>query len=131
MRFGSAPVMVNGSTSASFVTPGVNVSQAWAFSFQANYRAFAAGTTGHVKIQVSNDNITPILSGSGSASAQVTNWADLGVAASTSATIGSTAITSTFLNAQNVSANWARLSFVLGSGTGEGAMSVNYFGKDA
>lgn len=133
MKFASAPVLVTGSMSGNIFSQPVNVSQAWAFSFQANYSGVDAASVaglGNLKIQVSNDNPAFVMSGSGSSN--IRNWADFpggapaGVAGSTSTVAGSSSM---MLNCQNPGVNWARLAFVAASGSG--IMSANYFGKDA
>lgn len=123
MRYGSTAIVTNGSMSQSFNSIGVDTSQHWACSIQANY---SGSGLGDMKIQVSNDNPakSPIDQESDPA-ARVTNWATY----SSSSTTGAAGSTSFIVNLANPGFRWTRFTFT--ASTGSGVMSVNYFGKGA
>ncbi len=132
MRFSNASMLTNGSMSGTALSNGINVSQEWAFSIQANYTgdtAPAVAGLGTMKLQISNDNvqINPSGPGSGDPAAKVRNWCDYGgTLSSTSGVAGS----STFMwNISSPGFTWVRFAYVAASGTG--VISVQYSGKGA
>lgn len=130
MRFGPSVLLTNGSMSGSFTTFGVDLQQDWIYSIQANYSGVdgvSVAGAGTMKLQVSNDNPAPPLSGppGSDSAAAVKNWTDYtGSAASTSSAIGS----SSFLwNVLYPGYRWVRMAYTAVSGSG--VMSVNFIGK--
>lgn len=130
MRFGPAILLTNGSMSGNFTSFGKDLQQDWIYSIQANYTGVNAASVagaGTMKLQVSNDNPIPPLSGPPAAdpAAAVQNWTDYtGSLSSTSSVTGS----SSFLwNVLYPGYRWVRMAYVAASGSG--IMSVNFIGK--
>lgn len=131
MRFGTAPILTNGSMSVTTYSNGVDLQQDWIYSIQANFSGVNAASVcglGTLKLQVSNDNPSQLAqtgpSGQNPA-ANVQNWTDYtGSLASTTAVAGS----SSFLwNALYPGYRWVRMAYVAASGTG--IISAQFFGK--
>lgn len=127
MRYGSAPLLVNGSMSSSLFGHGIPLDQAWIYSIQALWSGPALGT---LKLQISNDNVAKQLSGpvsSADPAAYVVNWTDYsGSFSSTSATSGS----SNFMwNVLYPGYAWVRPVYTAASGSGQ--LSFQYFGKSS
>lgn len=131
MRFGSANLATNGSMSGSFFSNGIDLQQEWIYSIQAIWTSTSSASQaglGTLKLQISNDNVAPLLSGPpypANPAANVVNWTDYsGSLSSTSLTTG----TSSFMwNVLYPGYRWVRMGYVAASGTG--MMTVNYFGK--
>lgn len=125
MRFGTAPLLTNGSMSASLTSHGIDLQQDWIYSIQA---LWSGPSVGELKLQISNDNPSPQLSGPAGGldpAAKVVNWTNYsGSASSTSATAGS----SNFMwNVLYPGYRWVRVAYTAVSGSG--ALSVQFFGK--
>lgn len=130
MRFGSAPLLVNGSMSQSFTSNGIDLQQEWIYSIQAIWNSTSSASVagaGALNLQISNDNPLPPLSGppGSDPAAAVRNWTNYsGSFSSVSASSG----TSSFMwNVLYPGYRWVRAVFVTSTGTG--VMNINYFGK--
>lgn len=125
MRFGSAPLLTNGSMSGNIFSSGIDLQQEWIYSIQALWSGPSVGTLG---LQISNDNPSPPLSGppnGADPAARVVNWTTYtGSLASTSAVAGS----SNFMwNVLYPGYRWVRVTYTALSGSG--SLSCQYFGK--
>ncbi len=124
MRFGSANLVTNGSMSGNVTSNGIDLQQEWIYSIQA---LWSGSGIGELKLQVSNDNPSPPLSGPAGTdpAAKVVNWTTYsGSASSTSATSGS----SNFMwNVVYPGYRWVRVVYTATSGSG--ALTCQYFGK--
>lgn len=131
MRFGQAPLLVNGSMSGNLASNGIDLQQDFLYSIQANYSGINASSVagaGTMKLQVSNDNPARQLSGPplGTDPAYgVQNWTDYcGSLSSTSSVAGSSSI---LWNVLYPGYRWVR--FVYTAVSGSGVMSANFMGK--
>lgn len=130
MRFGSAPILTNGSMSTGATSFGIDLQQEWAFSIQAVWTSTSSASQsglGTLRLQASNDNaVVPMSGPPGTDPAiNVVNWVDVsGTFSSTSLSTG----TSNFMyNVSFPGYRWVRLVYTAASGTG--IMSASYFGK--
>lgn len=131
MRFGSAPMVVNGSMSGSITSHGIDLQQDWIYSIQAiwnNTGTEVSAGAGSLNLQISNDNVPIVLSGPSNGTdpaVNVVNWTNYsGSFSSVSATAG----TSSFMwNVLYPGYHWVRAVYTASSGTG--VMNINFFGK--
>lgn len=130
MRFGYAQLTTNGSMSSGFTSFGIDLQQEATYSIQAIWTSTSSASSaglGTMKLQVSNDNPAPPLSGPPGTdpAAKVVNWSDFSsTLASTSLTTGTSNFVFTVYPA---STRWVRFVYVAASGTG--IMNVQFFGK--
>lgn len=104
MDFIPKQVATNQSMGASFVTTGVDVSNADLVSFQGVWSGGGA-PNGTFTVEVSNDNVADV--------ADVTNWTTYG-----SSSISITADGDLGYSIPNIGYRWARVRYVRTSGTG-------------
>lgn len=132
MRWGSAPLVTNGSMSGNITTHGIDLQQDWIYSVQANwYGILGAPVTsgaGTFKLQVSNDNVVVVPSGPAGGTdpaVNVINWADY--TGTSQAIVAANGSSSFMWNVVYPGYRWVRLVYTQSSGTG--VLNVNYFGK--
>lgn len=110
--------------SSNIFSSGIDLQQEWIYSIQA---LWSGPSVGELKLQISNDNPSPPLSGPPGTdpASKVVNWTTYsGSASSVSAQAGS----SSFMwNVLYPGYRWTRVSYTAISGSGE--LSIQYFGK--
>lgn len=123
----SSPIQLanGGSLGANFNSNGIYLNQTFVYSIQAIWTgASAAGT---IQIEISNDNVPPVLysslgSPASNPSANVVNWTPYPATQQTVAGAGS------FMwNFSDAGYGWVRLNFAYSSGTG--LLTVNAWTK--
>lgn len=132
MRFGSAPLVTTGSMSGNIISNGIDLQQEWIFSVQANWwgalGAPVNSGAGTLKLQISNDNPVPTLSGppnGADPAAKVVYWTDY--SGSSQSVVAATGTSSFLWNVIYPGYRWVRAVYTATSGSG--IMTINYMGK--
>ena len=121
------------SMSANATTQGIDLQYFLGASLQAIWTGSALGT---LKLQVSNDMVTPYIAGTNPIGSyvdpadpaiSVVNWADYTGSVASTTTYASASSGNLLWNAADTSYRWIRAAYTSASGTG--TLTVNFLGK--